>query len=164
MAATAREAQGLFEWTDDGVAVLDARHPNLPIIKANRACRALLNRPGEAIVGRPWCEVFPNSEAHEVRAILRRVIATGEPFEARESLHQRAAYGLAPDSPDGLVLWNWKCLPIREDGGRVARLAIILSGTAGHHAEERDEAPHWQGLAQLPIGLAILGGADYLVR
>lgn len=79
MPHTLRSALGahLFDKAPDPVFVLDTGGTFLHI---NRAGARYLGRPAEQILGRSVAEIFPPEHAAEHLEVIRRVVATGEPF------------------------------------------------------------------------------------
>lgn len=67
----------LFEHASDPVFVLDTEGAFLDI---NRAGGRYLGKPAADILGRSITEIFPPEHAAEHLEVIRRVVATGEPF------------------------------------------------------------------------------------
>jgi PAS domain S-box-containing protein len=79
MPHTLRNALGahLFDQAVDPVFVLD---PAGTFLDINRAGARYLGRPAQDILGRSVAEIFPTEHAAEHLEVVRRVVATGEPF------------------------------------------------------------------------------------
>ncbi|HET8629601.1 MAG TPA: PAS domain-containing protein [Thermomicrobiales bacterium] len=148
----------LLDQVAEGVAVLDARDGRFTILETNAAFARLIGAGACRLTGRPWREAVPAAD-RALEDLFRQVAAGGEPAAERRF---RAAPG--EEGPgDALTCRDWRCLPLREGGGAVERLLVVVADATGAVLREGGRALDLALLEHLPFGLAILTGAEQTV-
>lgn len=115
LARTNRLLDTLFDNILAQVAYLD---PDMNVVRVNETYARGCGHPAEALIGRNHFHLFPNEENE---AIFRRVLQTGEPYEAR------ARPFVFPDQPErGVTYWDWWLRPIRDPSATPEGLLLSL--------------------------------------
>jgi PAS domain S-box-containing protein len=98
------------------------------ILRANAAYCALLRRPAEEIIGRPFTDfVHPDDRDEDMEAFLR--LCRGE-----IATHVQLKRFLRPD---GSIRWaNLSTSPVRDADGRVTRTVAVVTDVTGRRAAE----------------------------
>ncbi len=129
------------------IALVDAE--TLEVVEANPACHELLPAAGE-LAGRPVAEVVPGWAGSDAAERVRRVAATGEPWEAPE-------LRVPADGPGA----RWLRVSVRavdDPGGRRHLLMMAMEVTVLVRARRRAEAERralFEILDNLPVGVVV---------
>ncbi|MGW1894524.1 SpoIIE family protein phosphatase [Streptomyces sp. NPDC002004] len=109
--------EGLFARSPVGIAVLDAQ---LRFLQVNPALQAMTGVPEEGHVGRPFAEVLPGVNTAEMEAVMRRVLATGEPVRDVRRTGRTAA------DPDHDRVWSCSYVRVEDAAGTPIGLAATI--------------------------------------
>jgi PAS domain S-box-containing protein len=112
-----------------GIAFLDRE---LIYRLANPTYATIVGRRPEDILDRPLAAVMPEAAASGLAAAMRRVIDTGEPFEARS---HRFRYTDAAGPHE--TLWDYTLTPQRDRDGRTIGLVALYVEVTGRVEAER---------------------------
>jgi PAS domain S-box-containing protein len=111
-------------FTQAPVAIAILRGPELLIELANpRVCR-LWGRTAEQVMDLPLLQALPELRGQEFDAILRRVLATGEPFVGTELL---ARLVRTPGEPPEDVYFNFVYEVLRDAQGGIDGVVIVAT-------------------------------------
>jgi len=118
-----------MESTGEGIAIVDARHPDQPIIYVNPGLERLTAHPAEELLGRPWTALLPSSGDDAKAATLQEDFRNGEPFTTE--LHDVRE--------DGTSLWYRLSLTAAHDSGEAVThyIAVLSDVTALMETEEK---------------------------
>nr|BFD89688.1 hypothetical protein KitaXyl93_10480 [Kitasatospora sp. Xyl93] len=120
---------GFFTQSPVGMAVFDT---DLRFVRLNEA---LANANGLAVgdpLGRRLTEVLPRINSAEVEAVMRRVLASGEPVV------DDLAHGRTPGDPNHDHAWSTSYFRLTDRGGRVLGVcATVIDVTERFHADAR---------------------------
>ncbi|MFN8514918.1 MAG: PAS domain-containing protein [Chloroflexia bacterium] len=153
----------LFDRITDAVAIVDASSADFPLIDANEAFRELLADPERPLAGAPWASVIPRAEEQGLVDIFARVVASGEPFQARDFPYRPV---LPPDGiarPNDMRYWDWQCLPLGSTFGAVDRLVVILADVTDRQRQRRTELINRRFVTQVSLGVLATTGIDHRV-
>lgn len=89
---------------------------DLTFLLANQVTLDSFGLAREDLLGRPFSQVWPDPE---IRAILERVLQTGETARFREMPYQFTRY-----REKGLTYWDWTVAPVKDEQGRLEGLVI----------------------------------------
>jgi|GEM_PF-2071032 len=114
------ELQRIFEQAP--VAIAAYRGPKFVIELANPMVCALWGRTPAQAMGTPLFELLPEITGQGFDDLLNQVMATGEPYVAKEM----------PSTIDrnggrDTVYWNFVYLPLREDDGRITGVMVVAT-------------------------------------
>jgi len=105
-----------------GIACMDT---SFNFIRVNKAYAAADNCEPEFFPGRNHFDLYPNKENE---AIFRQVVATGEPFIAREK-----AFTYAEHPEWGTSYWEWSLMPLKGASGAVTSLVLSTRDVTERH-------------------------------
>lgn len=105
----------IFSMTTTCIAYLDR---GFNFLRVNRQYALADKKPPEFYAGKNHFELFP-SEDNE--AIFRRVVETGEQYEARAKPFQYEGH---PER--GISYWDWTLTPVKDRAGKVDALILSL--------------------------------------
>ncbi|WP_152648449.1 PAS domain-containing protein, partial [Streptacidiphilus anmyonensis] len=112
-----------------GMAVYDE---SLRFVRLNDSLARMNGLPVEEHLGRRVTEVLPGLNGEEIEAVMRRVLAGGDPVVDARS------HGLTPGDPDREHAWSTSYFRLEEPGGRVLGVSsTIVDVTARFRAEQR---------------------------
>jgi len=109
----------LLETSPDGVVLVDAQQPDLPVIYANPAFQTLTGFSAEELLGRNLRMLQADDREQDGRHRLREALGKGESCRVLLRNYRK----------DGTLFWNeMTVLPLRNGEGRVTHFA-------GHHRD-----------------------------
>ncbi|QKG58445.1 PAS domain-containing protein [Hymenobacter sp. BRD128] len=114
------ELQRIFEQAPVAIAVY--RGPNNIIELANPQVCELWGRRAEDIIGKGLFEALPEVAGMGFEELLAGVLATGEPYVAREMPAQHDRNGRRET-----VYWNFVYLPVREANGHITGVMVVAN-------------------------------------
>lgn len=121
--------QLLLDQCGDAIAIIDARRADLPLLAANRTCRALFP-DSTADSDRFLDRIAARVPEHDLRATIRATLASGE----TTTWHDVPLPSLASPSPrDETTYWSWRFQPTGDNGGEPEQLILVLTDTTAAH-------------------------------
>ncbi len=116
-----------------GLVVLDA---DWRVRFANRWVREALQQPAEALLGRPFAEVFPGVEQRGILAALERVRQGGEPVILSYRLH-RYLIPIPGDYPHGLTFMPQSVIAVPLNDLPDSSLLLVVRDASDQMESER---------------------------
>jgi PAS domain S-box-containing protein len=112
-----------------GMAVYDE---NLRFVRLNEALARMNGVPVDEHLGRRVTEVLPGLNGEEIEAVMKRVLAGGDPVVDARS------HGTTPGAPDRERAWSASYFRLEEPSGRLLGVSsTIVDVTARYLAEQR---------------------------
>ena len=108
-----KELQRLFEQAPVVLSIV-GREPDFVYRMANEAYAELVDRPLDAIIGRPMLDVLPEIKGQGFDGLLMQVMTTGVPYITRE-----APVGLTRNGKFESLYFDFMYYPIRKPGGEI---------------------------------------------
>lgn len=118
--AQQRRLYELFEQAPVAIAIF--RGPQYVIEFANPAVCAIWGRTLAQAVGTPLFELLPESAGQGFEELLDSVMATGEPFVARE-----LPSAIDRQGQRDTVYWNFVYQPLREGNGPITAVTVVAT-------------------------------------
>jgi PAS domain S-box-containing protein len=115
------ELSSIYDTAPVGLAVLDT---NLRFLRINERLAALNGRSVGDHIGRTVAEVVPDV-APQAEAVLRRILATGEPLRDVE------IRGQVPSMPGVERVWLEQFTPLRDETGRIVAISVVAEEVTG---------------------------------
>ncbi|MGW7456319.1 SpoIIE family protein phosphatase [Streptomyces sp. NPDC054797] len=130
---------GLFSHSPVGIAVFDT---GLRFLRVNAALQAMNGLSEAAHAGKTLPQVLPEVNAEQMEAVMRRVLATGEPvLDFRRT-------GRTPADPDCDRMWSVSCVRLEDAEGRPVGITTSMTDIT---AEEEAKAQAEDGRRRLAL-------------
>jgi PAS domain-containing protein len=118
------------------VAIATYRGPSFVIELANPLVLELWDRTPQQAIGTPLFELLPEITGQGFDDLLNEVMATGNPYVAKEMLSTIVRNG-QPET----VYWNFVYLPLREDDGTITG-AMVVATDVSQQVQARQQIQH----------------------
>jgi PAS domain S-box-containing protein len=134
-----RELQNLFEQAPVVLSIV-GREPDFIYRMANAAFAQLIDRPINAIVGKPLLDVLPEIKGQGFDDLLKQVMNTGVPYVARE-----APVGITRQGVLESLYFDYMYYPLRELSGEITGvMGVVIDVTQQVKARQQIEASRQQ--------------------
>lgn len=152
--------QVLLDQCSEAIAIVDARVIELPVIVANRACRALFANAATAHSRITLDTLGEQLPGRDLRAALLATVASGEAATWHDVPLRHADGGSAPDA---ISYWEWHFQPVRDRDGVIAQIVLMLTDTTPQRTVAHERRLHAQLAEQLPLAFALTAGSEHTV-
>jgi signal transduction histidine kinase len=152
--------QVLLDQCSEAIAIVDAREIELPLIVANRACRALFADRTAAHSRLTLETLSAQLPGRDLRAALLATIASGEAATWHDVPLQHSS---GDPTTDALSFWEWHLQPVRDRDGVIAQIVIMLTDTTPQRSVAHERRLQVQLVEQLPLAFALTAGPDHTV-
>lgn len=130
----------LFASSPVGLAIFDTE---LRFQHVNRTVEAMNGLPGSAHVGRQPSEVLPGVNSEQMEAVMRRVLATGDPVVNFRRI------GRTPADPDQDRVWSCSYFRLEDSGGKPLGISASIIDITAQQKSELEAATGRQRLELL---------------
>lgn len=143
-------------------SIIILRGPDFIYEIANDAYLSLAQKTYEEVIGKPLFEVFPEIEDQGMRALLEKMVTTGESFSLNEQ-----PLTLYRNGKTETVYYNSVYQPLRDMEGRISSVLLmgieVTEQVLARKKVEESERRYHHLIANSPAAIAILKGPEMVI-